>query len=146
MKNLLFILAITISSLSFSQGNLQFNQVLAIDLTGTYASNGHIILQSSTITIPAGKVWKVESANCRIKNVNEALLYGSSSSNRLAMTIDNVAICHIAASNTSDSGVTELPMWLPAGTYNVELVAYISSANSHTFYGKATVIEFNVIP
>lgn len=146
MKNILLILAIAFSSASFGQGNLQFNQVLGIDMTGTSAAGGHIVVQTSTITVPAGKVWKIESANCRIAYTNSAILYGSSANNRLIMTVDNVAVCHVAPANSSESGLTELPMWLPAGTYNIELVAYISSAFAHTFYGKATVIEFNVVP
>ena len=46
MKTLLFFISMFFASMSFSQGNLQFNQVKLV---------------SAEETVPAGKVWKVEN-------------------------------------------------------------------------------------
>jgi len=55
MKNLLFILAIIISSFSFAQGNLQFNQVLTFE--GQFTGPA-----SPWFKTPIGKVWKIENS------------------------------------------------------------------------------------
>ena len=49
-----FIVILTLSSISFSQGNLQFNQVKLVG--------------DSPQTVPTGKVWKIESAPLTVKN------------------------------------------------------------------------------
>ena len=50
MKKILFILAITISSLSFAQGNLQFNQVKFIEYTT--ATTAYSTTTAGVITVP----------------------------------------------------------------------------------------------
>lgn len=64
MKNLLFILLITINNLIYSQGNLQFNQVISttISISGPMNSSYGFMKESTqTITVPVGKVYKIES-------------------------------------------------------------------------------------
>ena len=59
MKNILLILAIAFSSASFAQGNLQFNQVI-------YSTSG-------TLSVPVGKVWKIEAINSTSGSINVTL-------------------------------------------------------------------------
>lgn len=54
MKNLLIIVALSISSLSFGQGNLQFNQVVTYE--------GNLGTYTPWFKPPANKVWKIESS------------------------------------------------------------------------------------
>lgn len=64
MKKILFYLFIIVNSLSYSQGNLQFNQVISstISISGPMNSTYGFIKESTqTITVPVGKVYKIES-------------------------------------------------------------------------------------
>ena len=54
MKRFLFIVFLGLNLLGYSQGNLQFNQALLLNAT---ANN------STQWTVPAGKVWKLESVS-----------------------------------------------------------------------------------
>ena len=54
MKTLFFLILLLLSSIAYSQGNLQFNQVKLIG--------------DSPQTVPTGKVWKIESAPLTVKN------------------------------------------------------------------------------
>ena len=54
MKSFFFLIALTFTSIAFSQGNLQFNQVKLIG--------------DSPQTVPTGKVWKIESAPLTVKD------------------------------------------------------------------------------
>jgi hypothetical protein len=111
MRNLLFLFFLLISLSFTAQGNLQFNQVLILDGNTS----------TPTYTVPAGKVWKVESAT--ISSIN----------GYLALSINGSAASILQVVN----GGNNLPYWLPAGT----LVGfYIASV------GKVSIIEFNVIP
>ena len=54
MKTIVYLITFIFSSIGFSQGNLQFNQVKLIG--------------DSPQTVPTGKVWKIESAPLTVKN------------------------------------------------------------------------------
>jgi hypothetical protein len=111
MRNLLFLFFLLIRFSFTAQGNLQFNQVLILDGNTS----------TPTYTVPAGKVWKVESAT--ISSIN----------GYLALSINGSAASILQVVN----GGNNLPYWIPAGT----LVGfYIASV------GKVSIIEFNVIP
>ncbi len=55
---LVLVLLFTTSLSSFAQGNLQFNQVISASFNLGPNAN------STTLTVPAGKVWKIESMGC----------------------------------------------------------------------------------
>jgi hypothetical protein len=119
---LLFIL-IPIATKLHSQ-TLQFNQVLVV---------------SATQTVPANKVWKLES-----------ILYSSAPTNIMGgnqndqLTIDGNAFTVRAtrSSNGGWNGITygvweqKLPLWLPAGS------TLAPGQNVHSI----SVIEFTVVP
>ena len=133
MKNILLILAIAFSSASFAQGNLQFNQVINYEnsaLTGT----GDIA--HGTITVPAGKVWKIESCTFslflsyqRIQIQNISQVY-----------IGKNCLYHYYGANTPMGSF--LPLWLNEGTYPVTS----HGQSGYTATVAFSAIEFNVVP
>src|SRR5688572_12488602 len=79
---------------SKAQGNLQFNQVIFYDIP--YGS-------TQSFTVPAGKVWKVESVGTAVSGCGVYLQNSSA---------QNIGILYyISTSNYSPS----LPMWLATG-------------------------------
>lgn len=56
IKSLLFFIFISLSSNCYSQTNLQFNRVV----TDAGVLSGSSYYQTSTFTVPTGKVWKLE--------------------------------------------------------------------------------------
>ena len=122
----------------FSQGNLQFNQVLLLTATGT---------------VPSGKVWKVESVlssstlaayNDNPSSVNTVSL--NILVNGITVTVERSSVGIASQTGSAgvmrahwgyaSGGVTRLPFWLPAGS---------TLAPSTNAMG-VSVIEFNVLP
>jgi len=122
----------------FSQGNLQFNQVLLLTATGT---------------VPSGKVWKVES----VLSSSTLAAYNDNSSsvntvslnilvNGITVTVERSSVGIASQTGSAgvmrahwgytSGGVTRLPFWLPAGS---------TLAPSTNAMG-VSVIEFNVLP
>lgn len=126
-KSSIFFLFITVfllgfSKTSFSQGNLQFNRVVFYDITF-----GSV----QTFSVPAGKVWKIESV-------------GASSSS-CAVSLQNSSgqaqgtLYYVSASNY----LPAYPIWLPSGhtggfAYNIN-----NCTGAHAYI---SIIEFNVVP
>jgi hypothetical protein len=108
---LAFLLTAFLSINSFAQGNLQFNQVLILDASTSGIAH----------TVPAGKVWKIESV--------------AMSSNNAYFQIQWAGLSFFIV-NTS-SAYNNLPFWLPSSA----AVTFIASATT-----KVSVIEFNVVP
>ncbi len=110
----------------FSQGTLQFNRVL--------------LVEQSDQTVPAGKVWKVESYTAS----STYGLHSGTPQNHVILVNNQSRIVGMSAGfNTNYSGGTHgsgqfssFPMWLPAGT--------VLRASSNV--SQLSVIEFNVIP
>ncbi len=129
MKNIfaLFIFLLSISSTSFGQGNLQFNQVINGEIT---ALVDYDLTTMGTITVPTGKVWKVESVSMRYFDGAWA-------------TVSN-ATAWINKHHVWDPGLnipSILPLWLSPGTYTISAVG-----SNETIDFTYSVIEFNVIP
>jgi hypothetical protein len=132
MKKLIFIAICFISLQLFAQGNLQFNRVVNETLTGNFGG----YYTAGTITVPAGKVWKIEAASVISLNnttIGTPDLGGAGS----WMGIGNHPCYYYNAPN-----IVHLPLWLSAGTYDVggkrdtaEPIRIVISA-----------IEFNVVP
>jgi hypothetical protein len=110
----------------FGQGTLQFSRVLLVEQTDQ--------------TVPAGKVWKVES-------YTPSATYGThtgSPQNHIILVNSQSRIVGMSAGfNVNYSGgshaasaFSTFPMWLPAGT--------VLRASSNV--SQLSVIEFNVIP
>ena len=122
-----FIITIFLYTGAFSQGNLQFNQVLLLSTN----LNSNVLLG----TVPAGKTWKIEGYgtnltsyyNCdfSFNGVNTAFRAGST---------DSYSSGYTYVSSTQQ-------FWLPAGT---PLHAF--SCNGTVGYRWVSIIEFNIIP
>ena len=126
-KLLLFTVALLlICGYSKAQGNLQFNRAVYLELV----CNGSSFIDS-TITVPTGKVWKVESGN--VPGYTAYLALGASSGSLAA----NAQI--VAYQNTYD--IHNFPIWLPTGTYHVQF--FEGSTGQRAFI---SAIEFNIVP
>jgi len=86
-------------SFLFSQGNLQFNQVLIVDATTS----------GTAVNVPTGKVWKIESV--------------AFTSNSAYFQINWGGLNYFLLNNSS--GYSNLPFWLPSGA----AVSFVGSTN-----------------
>ena len=119
-------------SISTAQGNLQFNQVV----TGSYSAINlpYVTTVIGTVTVPTGKVWKVESTNYTYTQGGNTWPIGNTS--YIVYIGDHMAYCQ-----SSGQPQHYLPLWLPEGTYNVYAIAWDVDVNF-----SYSAIEFNVIP
>lgn len=122
MKNLLiFIGLVLISHTSVAQGNLQFNQVIVFTLD---------IDTPQAFSVPANKVWKIESASSGY--TSSSVYMRDASGNYLALLY----------TNNQDNRI-DLPYWLPSGfTGDFRRLGNTGSGPKST----VSIIEFNVIP
>ena len=121
MKNILLILTIAFSSTSFAQGNLQFNQVIkVIDVNQT---------------VPAGKVWKVETCSYVLVSGGNDFPYTSSNG---SVHIGKNTVYYVISNQTTNY----LPLWLGEGTYDITRY----SQSGYTVTIAFSAIEFNVVP
>ena len=105
------------------QNNLQFNAAKYIQLSG----NNHTgIVDSVTINVPSGKVWKIESAAANLTNPTSAF-----NGSEAGVTLNGVLI----------SGSSLFPIWLPSGSYLITLVSVTTSAVGCY----VSAIEFNLV-
>ena len=129
MRNVLFVFAFTVVGLFHAQGNLQFNQIVTVGTT--------------SLTVPAGKVWKVESYSESEVTFNSNYSSGCVNSNyHRPLVINNNNYYFFGNLATASSGANyvttgnKLPIWLKPGDQ-------IRTVCSSDF---ASVIEFNVVP
>jgi hypothetical protein len=130
MKKAFFTICImALFYLSNAQGNLQFNQVVRVKNTVSATT----FVNTYTITVPAGVVWKLESASAIIAGATN---YSIST---FVMFIDNQPV-YTGGSSLSNA----FPVWLAPGTYNV--VLYQESATTYTVSCVINGLEFKVVP
>lgn len=129
MRNVLFAIAFTVVGLFRAQGNLQFNQIVTVGTT--------------SLTVPAGKVWKVESYTESEVTFNSNYSAGCINANyHRPLVINNNNYYFFGNMATASSGANyittgnKLPIWLKPGDQ-------IRTVCSSDF---ASVIEFNVVP
>ena len=108
---------------SLAQGNLQFNRVISTSLVLNAGQS------SSLITVPAGKVWKIESITANVSG---------NSNHTYEINGNALAIFPISSPPEINYG-----KWLKAGdTFKVSNSPY--GANPTTYY--YSIIEFNIVP
>jgi hypothetical protein len=112
----IFIIAFMLVSANFvkAQNNLVFNQVKLITLSSI-----------TPVTVPVGKVWKVEHANGHVNQDTVFLIDGT--------------VYAFEKMNLTSQGA----LWLPSGT---NISKAVSPPNSQFATDKISVIEFNVVP
>ena len=118
------LVACLFSQKSFAQGNLQFNQVLTqtVTLTGTSSS--------SVLTVPAGKVWKIEQM------LDTYSYAGTSGYFKI-----NGKQFYIHEMPNSTQYITKGPIWLKAGD---TFCVYNTASGSYDYF--YSIIEFNIVP
>jgi hypothetical protein len=116
-KNIILVFLVVLSNFIQAQNSLQFNQV---------------ILLNSVSTVPAGKVWKIESV-VNGSNPNPSLCYTCNIGIQdcaMSIIINSTHIClskyheniigtslaNSAAASESAYNPTSFPIWLPAGS------------------------------
>lgn len=134
-----------LSAGAFAQGNLQFNAVKYYELTVTQVGTTLYTESTQSITVPSGKVWKIESCVSNVytsSNNNSSILSGQAG--RILL---NGRILYEAGYVTGNSlySTPILPMWLPAGTYTLSIKSS-SLGNGVVANGTFSAIEFNVVP
>ena len=133
MKTLYIALFILLNHLAFAQGNLQFNQVKLV---------------TALETVPAGKVWKIESVIYNIPSemssyqTSGSLSCGVNTFWNFAIEVAGVptktgqGVGSLQLSNISyTQGYTELPIWLPGG----------ATLSGGPCLNKVSILEFNII-
>jgi hypothetical protein len=113
-------LLVLISLKSFSQGNLQFNQVLTY--SGILPAGSSL---SPSYTVPSGKVWKIEYHTLGVLYLNSAYVHD----------LD-------CPPNTGCAGNTA-PIWLKAGDV-IYCYAYVAQYGQYHY--AISIIEFNIVP
>jgi hypothetical protein len=145
MRSFLFSTLFFLSSVSYGQGNLQFNQVLSPSITVGIQPPGQII--TSAITVPSGKVWKVESSSfSRVEPTipgYRLTIWGGTTNQ--TFYLDDYTVCTYLAPSI---GFIEpkFPIWLSEGTHTLRMINHSSSSNASPATGTLSVIEFNIIP
>ena len=118
MKTFLFVVILFLLESFNAQGNLQFNQVINMAFTGA---------NTTPVTVPAGKVWKIES--CML----------NTPSNNYAYMLYNGVYYNLRQQQTS-AHVVNFPFWLSTGT------SVTFGGNGGGTGGLLSIIEFNIIP
>lgn len=129
MKNkILGIWVMFVCQMTFGQGNLQFSQVLTISNTDQ--------------TVPAGKVWKIESYQQHTVGIGATISMGCTSlSNSRPYYIDGYYFCDIKGTGTGASNIlyiaqNSFPIWLKAG----------QTCRTSCPGDFLSVLEFNIVP
>lgn len=132
MKKLITLTAFLFTAFSYSiaQGNLQFNQVINGEISAVIPSNATVI---GSITVPAGKVWKIEAVS--LISTTSPSEWEAIGSNSYQVFIDNLNVYH------GNAQFRKTPIWLSAGTYSVK--ARTGGSQDYSFSYSA--IEFNVV-
>jgi hypothetical protein len=128
----------------FGQGNLQFNQVITQNYSITGNSYNSISNSNTSLTVPSGKVWKIES-----------IIYnGYSNSNYYApncflMINGSNVLFEKGTSSSNDSGgtINKQPIWLKAGNQiGFSMRNTCNPSCLQSVEGLISIIEFNIIP
>ncbi len=150
IKNGLLVMMLLLGVKASAQGNLQFNQVINVNLSGVVNTgvSGNILIQTLNVTVPANKVWKIESATTRINSSTASPITGlSASANRSYIFLDNNLIGFIYQNTSVLVTSVSMPLWISSGSHTVQLVVDISSSGSlQQVYGLISALEFNVVP
>lgn len=138
LQRTLFICFVLLTaSLSINaQNNLEFSRVINQDIYLLSDGTTSYKETSITLTVPAGKVWKVESATVAEKfNGSNYDYYANGGTLVLNSTV-------IGRQNSSYTN--GLPFWLSAGNHELILQGGTSSA-SYEWFGHLSIIEFSVV-
>jgi len=135
-----------------AQGNLQFNKVVNIEhqkkLSPTFAAFSGInyfAYSDTVITVPIGKIWKIESATSSYSQDTTFSSAFALNSNFNGSWWVDIILNNVRITNGLDG--IKSPIYLQAGTYRLGMRMH-SSTNTFTWGCKMFIsaIEFNVVP
>lgn len=141
MKNIFLAIIISLSYSIFSQGNLQFSQVLTYQGSISYSAgqNQGYSVNGPQWTVPQNKVWKIE-AKSRTPDVNLKFMINGISHNDLYERKD-VSNSYYALA------IDDSPIWLKS---NDVINFYASGTCGWSCSGAVnysiSIIEYNIIP
>jgi hypothetical protein len=117
--------------------------VLNIDLATTPVSGGSTYrFQTISMTVPSGKVWKVES----VAGGYNAIELFQSNVYDFKITIDQIPYFGFTQYG-NNLFTNSLPLWLNEGIHAVSLGFRTNTTLSDSgAFGKLSILEFNVIP
>ncbi len=125
-----------------AQGNLQFNQVVFIEMEGTSVSGSTPLFVTNTLIVPPGKVLKIESTSVSYSvGQNGFSSHGSLGWGELFLNDKTITKTQYGASNIISE--VRFPIWLKEGTYTLKLKIQSAGITSKGF---VSGIEFNVTP
>lgn len=137
ITSLLFtVLLVLVTNTVSAQGDLQFSQVINYDLFVQANGSTYYGTDEVTLTVPAGKVWKIESGHLseRITNSNQYHIPGG------YLLLDG----SIIAGESSNNYDPKFPIWLSPGTYTITLQGGTNSSD-YAWTAFVSIIEFNVV-
>ena len=116
-----------------AQGNnLQFNQAIYTTIVGIGGQFTQV-----PITVPANKIWKIESASCSIDS--------QQGTQNIYLSLNGVVITAYTLSVGQPSYSSCFPIWLPSGSYGINL--YNSGGNGGPIaVGFISGVEYNLVP
>ena len=142
MKILILSFFLVLCSLLYSQGNLQFNQVLTISGNTTMSSN-YVKVFSPIQTVPLGKVWKIEFVGSSSFTSVEPTYPGS----KWGISVNTRDIVLFFGYGDYESPYS-MPIWLKAGDQLrfYSTTSSWSTGNNVTTNYVFSILEFNIIP
>ncbi len=150
MKIGFLVMMLWLGSWATAQGNLQFNQVINLNLSGVVNTglSGNILIQTLNVTVPANKVWKIEGATTRINSSSGSPIVGlSTTGNRSYIFLDNNLIGFIYQNTVVLATSVSMPFWISSGNHTIQLAVDISNSTSlQQVYGMVSALEFNIVP
>ena len=149
----IFLIFFIFSSLANAQGDLQFNQIVEVDLyhvqedAGFNNTNGQKTHEVQ-VTIPEGKVWKINSVS--VGFIYSGILKPEPSYLLdLIVSVNDITLFNLEgyqyAANTFLQNI--FPKWLPSGDHTFQLNYRATSSSNDASEVKAQIsgIEFNII-
>jgi hypothetical protein len=143
MKNLIsiFLLSLLINFKSFGQGNLVFNNTIYKEFS--HYNPGTTGLENvGTFTVPAGKVWKIESI-LNSYDFDPVASPGANFSGAGSWSIKKQGGNVFHTIKQGDAAQSDI-IWLNTGSYELNL--YKTPSSNYRFNLLLTGIEFNLVP
>ena len=147
MKKIINIAFLLLSINFYAQGNLQFNRVITLTVSGS-VNDGNFLpgaegTNLGTINIPAGKVWKIEAVTAHLRSgPGLAWPFAISTSSE---SLDFILISDFVVwQPTSQLGLraSRFPLWLDDGNHEV----MAKNQDNINIIIAISAIEFNIIP
>ena len=149
----IFLIFFVFSSLANAQGDLQFNQIVEVDLYHAQEDSGFNNTNAQKthevqVTIPEGKVWKISSVVVSFANDN-ILIAAPNYMDDLVVSINDLIVYadNFGNGSTPVDAQNIFPKWLPSGdhTFQLNYRAISSTYDASEVKAQISGIEFNII-